>query len=425
MKPTVSFERYLKIRLWLLGGIGTLLCVLVSFLADWDGLTSFSLFLLVLSLIGGVCWQLYRKTLDVVDRIGLQLDALRNEEYNTWHLASYRGGRVASLRADTQRLTQKMQQEREAILQQESVLLALIEQLAIPVVVIDAHKRVYSANYGYTQLIGMDDLAGRFASECGLLHDGDKWHIAASSPLAANYRLYENHVIRNRRKLDIVMCFSVAQSLRDNEKLVWQRLLRVLNHEVRNSLTPISSIAQSLQQMTEFKDEKGHELLQVIDKRAQHLLSFVDAYSAFNRIQKPNKQAISIDSLRTSIAALNPRVRIAINDDTPIFTDEGQLQQVLINLVNNACDADSGGQAILVEFDIDEQFHLINVIDSGEGISNTDNLFVPFYSTKAQGNGIGLVLSRELIRQQGGELTLQNRDGAPGAIAQIRLPRMR
>ena len=175
----------------------------------------------------------------------------------------------------------------------------------------------------------------------------------------------------------------------------------------------------------EFKDEKGHELLQVIDKRAQHLLSFVDAYSAFNRIQKPNKQAISIDSLRTSIAALNPRVRIAINDDTPIFTDEGQLQQVLINLVNNACDADSGGQAILVEFDIDEQFHLINVIDSGEGISNTDNLFVPFYSTKAQGNGIGLVLSRELIRQQGGELTLQNRDGAPGAIAQIRLPRMR
>ena len=318
-----------------------------------------------------------------------------------------------------------MQQEREAILQQETVLLALIEQLAIPVVVIDAHKRVYSANYGYTQLIGMDDLAGRFASECGLLHDGDKWHIAASSPLAANYRLYENHVIRNRRKLDIVMCFSVAQSLRDNEKLVWQRLLRVLNHEVRNSLTPISSIAQSLQQMTEFKDEKGHELLQVIDKRAQHLLSFVDAYSAFNRIQKPNKQAISIDSLRTSIAALNPRVRIAINDDTPIFTDEGQLQQVLINLVNNACDADSGGQAILVEFDIDEQFHLINVIDSGEGISNTDNLFVPFYSTKAQGNGIGLVLSRELIRQQGGELTLQNRDGAPGAIAQIRLPRMR
>jgi signal transduction histidine kinase len=226
------------------------------------------------------------------------------------------------------------------------------------------------------------------------------------------------------------LCFSVEQTLRDNEKQVWQKLLRVLNHEVRNSLTPISSIAQSLQQMlleqqsaTRDANDRTVELLQVIEKRAQHLLGFVEAYSAFKHIQKPNKQFIEPQKLAISLKALDQRVKVSIEEEAPIFADEGHLQQTFINVIKNASEADTDGNPIEIIIAVDAQHHIIRVLDCGHGIINPDNLFVPFYSTKQDGNGIGLILSRELMRQQGGELTLFSRKDAQGAEARLVLPK--
>lgn len=426
-KSGLSFERYLTQRYMLLAGVSVLLAALVIYLAELDFLEGFTLLLCTAVPCAYWSWQAYSETQDVLDRVGLQMDALGNGEFTTWHLARFERGKVNALKQDAARLAAKMVAARDAYAQQEAVLLSVIEQLAVPVLIVDAHQRVYSANQAMSELLGTShmQLTGRFASEFGLQRESDRWAFRPEAPLSHAYRIFANHILRGQRRLDILLCFSVERTLRENEKQVWQRLLRVLNHEVRNSLTPISSIAQSLQQMpvTEDNRQQSDALLQVIEQRAQKLLSFVDGYSAFNRIQTPNHKAISAQKLIQGLEAMFPRVKASVVDKTPLYADEGQLEQALINVIKNAVEADSSARDIEVRIEGDARNHFIRVLDGGPGITNPENLFVPFYSTKEGGNGIGLVLSRELLRQLGGDLTLSSRSEGQGAEALLTLPK--
>jgi nitrogen fixation/metabolism regulation signal transduction histidine kinase len=233
--------------------------------------------------------------------------------------------------------------------------------------------------------------------------------------------------------------FSIEQQLRANEKQVWQRLIRVLNHEVRNSLTPIYSMTQSLQEMKQngpltLEQEKLEKnILQVIEKRSLQLLDFVDNYSAFSKLAPAKITSVYPQDIAQRMQAIFPALSININECAlPFFADAGQLEQALINLIKNAfeaCAANKANPEVLMQYQQNiEHNHpksqpqtIINIIDSGQGIANNDNLFVPFYSTKPQGSGIGLIISREYIRNQDGELTLNNRQDTQGAVARISL----
>ncbi|TDF35188.1 PAS domain-containing sensor histidine kinase [Alteromonadaceae bacterium M269] len=426
---THSFEAFLKSRYGFIVVVLIALCSWIINLASLDFLEGLTLALLVIAPCIYWCWQTYNETMKVITGVNLQLDAMSNEEYNAWYLTGFKQGAVKELKNDVSRLTTHMQASQEALVQHEAILLSVLKQLAIPIVIMDSHARIYFANSGFMKLVGKEQqvLIGRFGSEFGLNKRDEQWHFVEESSFAAKYRLYENHIVKNHRRLDILLCFSVEQTLRENEKLVWQRLLRVLNHEVRNSLTPITSIAQSLQEMHNHQQGLGnsHELLSVIEKRAQYLLQFVDGYSAFNNIQKPNKQLISSEFLEITLTSLNPRVKVTVNDKGDLYADEGQLQQVLINMIKNASEADCSNNPIEVVIDGDASTHFIHILDQGEGIQNAENLFTPFYSTKQEGNGIGLVLSRELMRQQGGDLTLCSRKDIRGAECILTLPKQK
>ncbi len=263
-------------------------------------------------------------------------------------------------------------------------------------------------------------LHGAHVKALGLQYVDEQWqhtqHISRFS--IAAHKLY-----RGQRVYKLLVFFSVEQALRDNEKQVWQKLLSVLNHEVRNTLTPVYSMAQSLQQDGNIiSPEMQQTMLGVIESRAAHLQQFVANYAQVAQLPPVDMQNIEVELLVSRWQALFPGVEIKALNKGLVYCDEEQLTQAMINLVNNAEQANqsAGNDGITLTLDKPKNWRF-TLEDNGAGIANPDNLFVPFYSTKPNGSGIGLVLSRELIRNQQGELHLANLPDNKGAQAVVTL----
>jgi len=385
---------------------------------------------------------------DTLERIGLQLDALGNEEFNSWHLAEFNSGRVTNLKRDFEKLSTKLQDKRFEYMHNESFLSEFIKELNLPILVLDHHQQIYSANHAIEILLNSPAThwLGKKVSTLGLFFEKNKWQQTEDSQLSQRFEVTHHVLKRSGRNYQLLVLFSIEQQLRANEKQVWQRLIRVLNHEVRNSLTPIYSMTQSLQEMklngplTPEQETLEQNILQVIEKRSLQLLDFVENYSAFSKLAPAKMSQVSSQDISQRMQAIFPTLKVTLNDNLlPFSADAGQLEQALINLIKNAFEASgsdvSDEQVPQVEMQwqqslarrsgqgssANKQRTIINIIDNGQGIANNENLFVPFYSTKTQGSGIGLVLSREFIRNQGGDLTLKNRDDVPGAVACVSL----
>lgn len=229
----------------------------------------------------------------------------------------------------------------------------------------------------------------------------------------------------------LLVIADVTKSLRDEELQAWQRLVRVLSHEINNSLAPIKSLAGSLQQMAERGEaggEPGGDMqrgLAIIASRADALSRFMSSYARLARLPAPNKRATRVDELVRRVAAVEQRlaVRVAPGPDLVVQADRDQLEQALINLVRNAVDAalETGG-GVEVTWRGDVSRVELMVRDEGPGLGATANLFVPFFTTKPQGTGIGLVLARQIAEAHGGALSLENRSDRRGCVAVLSLP---
>jgi two-component system nitrogen regulation sensor histidine kinase NtrY len=230
----------------------------------------------------------------------------------------------------------------------------------------------------------------------------------------------------------LLVLTDLSQTLREEERQVWERLLRVLGHEVNNSLAPIKSIAESLASLLarqpipqEVRDDMGRGLA-IVGSRADALSRFLGAYARLARLPKPNPGSVEVVDLVERVAALETRRQVLVRPGpvVRIRADQDQIEQVLINLLRNAVDAslETGG-GVSITWRLKGRFVEILVEDEGPGLSNTANLFVPFFTTKPGGSGIGLVLSRQIAEAHGGNLALANREPGPGCTAMLRLPR--
>jgi signal transduction histidine kinase len=223
----------------------------------------------------------------------------------------------------------------------------------------------------------------------------------------------------------------VSRALREEERKAWQRLIRVLGHELNNSLAPIKSIAGSLGQTLERSDrpadwdDDARRGLAVIAARAEALSRFMEAYGRLARLPPPQLQPVSVPALVRRVAGLETRVAVNIGagPEVTLQADADQIEQLLINLLRNAADAslETSGR-VTVAWKVRAGRVVIAVDDEGPGLSNTANLFVPFFTTKPQGSGIGLVLSRQIAEAHGGSLSLASRRPGPGCHAEVRLP---
>ncbi|UAA40374.1 GHKL domain-containing protein [Paraneptunicella aestuarii] len=225
----------------------------------------------------------------------------------------------------------------------------------------------------------------------------------------------------------------VSTLLRSEESKAWQSLVRVISHEINNSLSPIASISQTLNRMISrqgVNDDNLQDLLDglsIISQRASGLSKFVDSYKLLAKLPEPQLECISLIQLLDKTRQLfnDQNIEILSTEDVRLMIDPVQFEQVLINLIKNAVEAMAATKpkgVIRVAWTAHIPVFRLTICDEGAGISNPDNLFVPFYSTKKSGSGIGLVLCRQIIEAHRGRLTINNNLDSAGCCASIELP---
>lgn len=229
----------------------------------------------------------------------------------------------------------------------------------------------------------------------------------------------------------LLVITDLTRPLREEELLAWQRLVRVLGHELNNSLTPIKSIAGSLETIVKrepLPDDWREDMtrgLSIIGGRAESLARFLGAYAKLARLPRPSLVPVRVADWLQRGARLETRVPVLVEPgpDLTIQADFDQLDQVLINLLRNAADAMGANPGqIVVRWRFERWQLVVDIEDDGPGLAATANLFVPFFTTKPGGSGIGLVLCRQIIEAHGGALSLTNREGARGCVARLQLP---
>ncbi len=229
----------------------------------------------------------------------------------------------------------------------------------------------------------------------------------------------------------LLVLTDLTRPLREEELQAWQRLVRVLGHELNNSLTPIKSIAQSLENLMksdprpEDWTEDMSRGLNVIAARSESLSRFMSSYARLAKLPPPKFAPLEVNGLLRRVTSLETRMQVFF-EECPALTIQGdtdQLEQVLINLIRNAVDAaqETGGRVFVRHDRTNTQVEIV-VRDEGPGLSNTTNLFVPFFTTKRGGSGIGLVLSRQISEAHNGSLSLRNASAGPGCEATLTLP---
>lgn len=390
---------------------------------------------------------LYRLVITPFYSLTSLTEALKMEDYSLRAKSPFTQGIVAKLFNELSSLSQSLQVSKSRYDQQMFLLYGLIEQLESPVLILDKNDQLQHANPAVSQLFSVpwQTLKQSPAKKLGLKKLNGFWHFDDRNPLnmGNKWQIRQSEFKENNNNYQLLMLNNISQELQKNEQQAWQNIIRILNHEVRNSLTPISALSQNLLEMPDLSPEQCQQAIKIIDSRSNNLLAFIDSYSDLAKLPQPNIQQFDLAELLTGIARLVQQVTVNLSSPIMIKADKGQLEQVLLNLIKNGKEAqlskakpdknrDLGqnqkaepNKAIELQVSKTKRQVIIKVLDQGCGIANTANLFVPFYTTKETGSGIGLALSRQIISNHQGELTLNNRTDladTSGAVATITLP---
>ena len=313
----------------------------------------------------------------------------------------------------------------------DALLSQLLASLELGVLVVDEQDRLVELNPAAEALLGETafTLVGRSASQLGLaewLHRPVPLIDRRGFPAGEGPWEVRRVMFRRRgRPHRLLVVTDVSRALREQERHAWRRLIRVLGHEINNSLGPIQTTASLLRERASQPDPTLSEGLELIERRSRSLGGFIRRYAELARLPPPTPDRVELAGLIRHIAALEERVAVIVDSDASadVFLDRAQFEQALINLVRNAAEAalETGG-GVRIRWRADGGVLLIEVEDDGPGIAHTENLFVPFFTTKPGGSGIGLLLARQIIEAHGGSLRLLNRQGTSGAVAVVRLP---
>ncbi|HEV2423414.1 MAG TPA: ATP-binding protein [Terriglobia bacterium] len=368
------------------------------------------------------------------------LSALREGDYSLRARGSGKPDSLNELVLEANALGETLRSQRLGALEATTLLRKVMEEIDVGVFTFDVEGRLRLINRAGERLLAQpaERLLGASASELGLEDCLEapspsilSMNFAGGGSGATRWGVHRSTFREGGLRHSLLVLSDMSRALRDEELKAWQRLVRVIGHELNNSLAPIKSVAASLEsllarepQPPDWRDDM-REGLRIIAGRSEALARFMESYARLARLPKPRRAPLDIGAWVRRVAGLEIRMKVAVEPgpDVVVQADGDQLDQLLINLVRNAVDAaleTGGGVAVGWERN---QAHLdLWIRDDGPGLSNTSNLFVPFFTTKQGGSGIGLVLSRQIAEAHGGMLTLTNRTDRTGCEARLRIP---
>jgi len=417
-----SLERFLTLRFIVLALIILLLCgvLLVKYSwSNWDIAIILSVIAAALLLL---MRQIYTTILSSLRRGLLHIEAIRVEDFNQYAKSDFKQGRVAEFHQQLKELSLSLSSQKSRYDQHAFLVYQLIDQLNTPILVFNQKNKLSYANGAFSRLYGQPWQMYRHASPklLGLKYRNNQWMMTDK---AKHWQISQSEFIDDGQTHQLLVFTNIESVLRAGQQAAWQQLVRVMAHEIRNSLTPVSSLAESLSERVENK--RDQQALALISERCDHLQDFISRYSCLSQQVALSPEQINIEQLSSRMHGLfdsdklNDMV-LTIDATTQwLWADQTFLEQVLINLIKNANEAQASSVKVL--FSATTKHSEISVTDDGHGFANLDNLFVPLFTTKNEGQGIGLSFCRNIVEQHNGTIELVNNE-KQGVTVTILLP---
>jgi PAS domain S-box-containing protein len=416
--------------------------VIASLLFLWFGEYSQKVVWTVSTLVGGawlaVALALRERVIRPLQTLSNMLAALREGDFSLRARLERSDDALGLALLEINLLGDTLRSQRLGAMEATALLRAVMAEIDVAIFAFDALDALRLVNRAGERLLGQpfERLAGRSAQALGLAPmltgESPRVHDSVFPGGSGRWEVRRTTFRQDGRPHSMLVVADVSKTLREEELLAWQRLVRVLSHEINNSLAPIKSIAGSLQGILDRAADAGdagddiRRGLGVIGSRADALSRFMSSYARLARLPAPRRQSVAVGPWVRRVAALETRLAVAVLEgpELAVQADGDQLDQALINLVRNAADAAlTTGGAVEIDWVADDSSIEIRVWDDGPGLPSTANLFVPFFTTKPDGSGIGLVLCRQIAEAHGGMLSLENRPQGRGCVARLRLPR--
>ena len=419
--PVKPFALKLSHEQWLAFGLACTLTIIFSLTAaltykmGWSKLAIATLLFFLAYPLIWLAWRSYHFWRQTIMQLTTYTQVILEGETNLRFKVQHKDNLLAELQQEISALAignaDKVQQNQTL----ENVLSHILDSWPIPVCLFDENTQLSYRNIAMKEKIQQPMLIGTKAADLGFfMENGNLSHKQFNHQWQCQSISY----LFQQKKCHIFSALDISQPLHQQQSITQQNLIRVLAHELRNSLTPMASMADTLLCNDSFNEEQVRMVLGRIKLRSERLLSFINQYSQLSHLPAPKSTWFDFnDLLDEAKAMITAPCTIHYQGRAQCYADEQQMVQILINIFKNsqeACDKEHCAISISLYYQQDSMQaqqqgkQIIEIIDNGPGFANLDNALTPFYTTKSHGSGIGLSLCAEITRNHGGDFTLEN-----------------